>query len=76
MKYAAIVGAFLVAAPALCPQNQTANRSAAAFEQSSASALLSNNDALALLAADSGFRVPLGGARAITEALIRRLEEA
>jgi phytoene dehydrogenase-like protein len=31
---------------------------------------------LALLAADSGFRVPLGGARAITQALIRRLEEA
>jgi phytoene dehydrogenase-like protein len=30
---------------------------------------------LALLAAGSGFRVPLGGARAITLALIRRLEE-
>jgi phytoene dehydrogenase-like protein len=31
---------------------------------------------LALLAADSGFRIPLGGARAITNALLRRLEEA
>jgi phytoene dehydrogenase-like protein len=31
---------------------------------------------LALLAAGSGFRVPLGGARAITAALLRRLEEA
>jgi phytoene dehydrogenase-like protein len=31
---------------------------------------------LALLAADSGFRVPLGGARAITQALLRRLGEA
>jgi phytoene dehydrogenase-like protein len=31
---------------------------------------------LALLAADSGFRVPVGGARAITAALVRRLEEA
>jgi len=30
---------------------------------------------LALLAASPGFRVPLGGARAITEALLRRLEE-
>jgi phytoene dehydrogenase-like protein len=30
---------------------------------------------LALLAAGPGFRVPLGGARAITRALIRRLEE-
>jgi phytoene dehydrogenase-like protein len=30
---------------------------------------------LALLAAGSGFRVPVGGARAITDALIRRLEE-
>jgi phytoene dehydrogenase-like protein len=32
--------------------------------------------ALALLAADSGFRVPLGGARAITAALLHRLQEA
>ncbi len=32
--------------------------------------------ALGLLAADSGFRVPVGGAKAITEALLRRLEEA
>jgi phytoene dehydrogenase-like protein len=31
---------------------------------------------LALLAAGSGFRVPVGGARAITLALLRRLEEA
>ena len=31
---------------------------------------------LALLASDSGFRVPLGGARAITEALSHRLVEA
>jgi phytoene dehydrogenase-like protein len=31
---------------------------------------------LALLAAGSGFRVPVGGARSITHALIRRLEEA
>jgi phytoene dehydrogenase-like protein len=31
---------------------------------------------LALLAAGSGFRVPAGGARAITEALLRRLREA
>src|SRR5438132_144480 len=31
---------------------------------------------LALLAAGSGFRVPVGGARAITAALLRRLEEA
>jgi phytoene dehydrogenase-like protein len=31
---------------------------------------------LALLAAHSGFRVPVGGARAITEALLRRLREA
>ncbi|MGH7172165.1 MAG: phytoene desaturase family protein [Gemmataceae bacterium] len=31
---------------------------------------------LALMAAGSGFRVPLGGARAITQALLRRLEEA
>jgi phytoene dehydrogenase-like protein len=31
---------------------------------------------LALLAAGSGFRVPVGGARAITEALLRRLNEA
>jgi phytoene dehydrogenase-like protein len=31
---------------------------------------------LALLAAGSGFRVPVGGARAITYALLRRLEEA
>lgn len=31
---------------------------------------------LALLAADTGFRVPQGGARAITRALLRRLEEA
>jgi phytoene dehydrogenase-like protein len=30
---------------------------------------------LALLAAGPGFRVPVGGARAITQALIRRLEE-
>jgi phytoene dehydrogenase-like protein len=30
---------------------------------------------LALLAASPGFRVPLGGARAITEALLRRLSE-
>jgi phytoene dehydrogenase-like protein len=30
---------------------------------------------LALLAAGSGFRVPVGGARAITQAMIRRLEE-
>jgi phytoene dehydrogenase-like protein len=32
--------------------------------------------ALALMAAHSGFRVPLGGTRAITEALLRRLQEA
>ncbi len=32
--------------------------------------------ALALQAADTGFRVPVGGARALTEALVRRLEEA
>jgi phytoene dehydrogenase-like protein len=31
---------------------------------------------LALMAAGSGFRVPRGGARAITHALLRRLEEA
>jgi phytoene dehydrogenase-like protein len=31
---------------------------------------------LALLAAGSGFRVPVGGARAITDALLRRLTEA
>ncbi len=31
---------------------------------------------LALLAAGSGFPVPLGGARSITQALLRRLEEA
>src|SRR5262245_6077120 len=31
---------------------------------------------LALLASDSGFRVPLGGAKAITEALLVRLREA
>ncbi|HWG41852.1 MAG TPA: NAD(P)/FAD-dependent oxidoreductase [Gemmataceae bacterium] len=31
---------------------------------------------LALLAADTGFRVPQGGARAITHALVRRLEDA
>jgi phytoene dehydrogenase-like protein len=31
---------------------------------------------LALLAAGSGFRVPVGGARAITRALLRRLEES
>jgi phytoene dehydrogenase-like protein len=31
---------------------------------------------LALLASSSGFRVPVGGARAITQALVRRLEEA
>ncbi len=31
---------------------------------------------LALLASGSGFRVPVGGARAITQALLRRLEEA
>jgi phytoene dehydrogenase-like protein len=31
---------------------------------------------LALLAATSGFRVPVGGARSITAALLRRLEEA
>jgi phytoene dehydrogenase-like protein len=31
---------------------------------------------LALLAAGSGFRVPVGGARAITRALLQRLEEA
>ncbi|HEV2946777.1 MAG TPA: NAD(P)/FAD-dependent oxidoreductase [Gemmataceae bacterium] len=30
---------------------------------------------LALLAAGSGFRVPIGGAKSITQALIRRLEE-
>lgn len=30
---------------------------------------------LALLAADSGFRVPVGGARAITQAMLRRIEE-
>lgn len=32
--------------------------------------------ALALQAADTGFRVPMGGARALTHALIHRLEEA
>lgn len=32
--------------------------------------------ALALQAADTGFRVPLGGARALTLAMLRRLEEA
>jgi phytoene dehydrogenase-like protein len=32
--------------------------------------------ALGLLAADSGFRIPLGGARAITEALLVRLRQA
>jgi len=31
---------------------------------------------LALLAAGSGFQVPVGGARAITQALLRRLDEA
>jgi phytoene dehydrogenase-like protein len=31
---------------------------------------------LALLASGSGFRVPVGGARAVTRALVRRLEEA
>lgn len=31
---------------------------------------------LALLAASGGFRVPVGGARAITQAIIRRFEEA
>jgi phytoene dehydrogenase-like protein len=31
---------------------------------------------LALLASASGFRVPVGGARAITQALLRRLDEA
>jgi phytoene dehydrogenase-like protein len=31
---------------------------------------------LALLASDTGFRVPAGGARSITEALLRRLQEA
>jgi phytoene dehydrogenase-like protein len=31
---------------------------------------------LALLASDPGFRIPVGGARSITQALIRRLEEA
>ncbi|HVS39996.1 MAG TPA: NAD(P)/FAD-dependent oxidoreductase [Gemmataceae bacterium] len=31
---------------------------------------------LALLASDPGFRIPVGGARSITRALIRRLEEA
>jgi phytoene dehydrogenase-like protein len=31
---------------------------------------------LALLASSTGFRVPIGGARAITQALVRRLEEA
>jgi phytoene dehydrogenase-like protein len=31
---------------------------------------------LALLAASTGFRVPAGGARAITQALVRRFEEA
>jgi len=31
---------------------------------------------LALLAAGGGFRVPLGGAQAVTQALLRRLEEA
>ncbi len=31
---------------------------------------------LALMAASSGFRVPLGGAKAVTQALIHRLEEA
>lgn len=31
---------------------------------------------LALLAADSGFRIPLGGARSITTALLQRLHEA
>jgi phytoene dehydrogenase-like protein len=31
---------------------------------------------LGLLASSTGFRVPVGGARAITQALIRRLEEA
>jgi phytoene dehydrogenase-like protein len=31
---------------------------------------------LALLACSSGFRVPMGGARAITEALLRRFEQA
>lgn len=30
---------------------------------------------LALLASDSGFRIPVGGARSITQALIRRLEQ-
>lgn len=31
---------------------------------------------LALMAAGSGFRIPLGGAKAVTQALLRRLEEA
>jgi len=31
---------------------------------------------LALLAAEPGFCVPVGGARAITEAILRRLQEA
>src|SRR5262249_56523481 len=31
---------------------------------------------LALLASDTGFRVPVGGARAVAEALLRRLAEA
>lgn len=31
---------------------------------------------LALLASHSGFRIPVGGARAITQALLRRLDEA
>jgi len=31
---------------------------------------------LGLLAADAGFRVPVGGARAITDALLRRFQEA
>jgi lysophospholipase L1-like esterase len=51
MKCVAIIGAVLVAAPALYPQTKTANHRAAATEQTpaAASALLSNNDALALL---------------------------
>jgi phytoene dehydrogenase-like protein len=31
---------------------------------------------LALLASDTGFRIPMGGAKSITQAMIRRLEEA
>jgi acyl-CoA thioesterase-1 len=51
MKSVAIMGAVLLAAPALYPQTQTPHQNAAASDQSSAtaSALLPNNDALALL---------------------------